>query len=125
MEHAEIVRQRLALYEAASARSAHDAAFRARLIAGPRTTLDALAKELGYEARVPDGVEIAVLDWSAATVHLILPPPLDPPLSEALLDGVVGGMGMMGTAAARSEGDAHGCPLCPHPATFSGSLTRR
>ena len=125
MDHAEIVRQRLALYEAAAARSAHDAAFRARLIAGPRASLDALAKELGYEASVPDGVEISVLDWSPSTVHLMLPPLVDPPLSESQLDRVVGGMGMMGTAELGSGGDSHGCPACPHSATFGGPLTRR
>ena len=122
MDQPDVVRQRLALYEAASVRSARDPAFRARLIAEPVAVLDALAGELGLTARVPGGIRIAVHDWSADVLHLVLPPPIDPPLSEAQLDRVVGGFGLM--ASAKVDADAHGCPLCPHPATFAGSMPR-
>jgi hypothetical protein len=124
MDYGEIVRQRLALYEAASTRSSYDAAFRRRLVTAPRETLDVLAGELGLFARVPDAVDVAVHEWSASRLHLVLPPPVERPLTDAQLDGVVGGFGMMDGARVRSDGDAHGCPLCPHPSNFAATPTR-
>jgi hypothetical protein len=119
MEHDEIVQQRLALYEAATSRSARDAAFRARLIAQPRQTLDALAAELGLEARAPE-VEIVVHDWSPDRLHVLLPPPAEPPLADSELERIVGGTGMMGAAALGA--DSHGCPSCPHIGAHGGAL---
>lgn len=114
MRHAELVRQRSQVYDTALRRASADGAFRRRLLAEPRPTLDALADELGL-ARAPVDVTIEVHDWSASTLRLLLPPPDGRPLTDAELDGVAGGL-------ARASVDAHGCPACPHPGMGTLSL---
>jgi hypothetical protein len=115
----EIVAQRTALYKVAVERSVGDSGFRARLVAKPRETLDALAKELGFKARVPEGVDVKIVDVSAESLTLVLPPPAEVPLSGSELDRVAGGARLSGSAAL--EADAHGCPACPHPAIPSST----
>ena len=45
-------------------------------------------------ADIPDGIEVAVHEDSATTVHLVLPP--SPALTEAELEKVAGGRGYRG-----------------------------
>lgn len=123
MEHDEIVRQRLTLYETACSRCERDPAFRQRLMTSPRPTLNALAEALGLRARVPDGVDITVVESSDRALYLILPPLAEAPLCDTDLARVVGGLGLQGSATLGS--DAHGCPACPHPPLFGGSVPRR
>ena len=75
-------------------RAAEDGAFRAHLIADPKTTI---AAEIG--ATIPDGFDVVVHEDSATTAHLVLPP--SPKLTETELAQVSGGMdwsSFMGTS---------------------------
>ena len=65
-------------------RAAEDGAFRAHLIADPKTTI---AAETG--ASIPDGFDVVVHEDSATTAHLVLPP--SPQLTEAEMATVAGG----------------------------------
>ena len=51
-------------------RAGEDADFRARLLSDPETTL----KE-EFDLNVPKGMEVKVVEDSAFTAHLVLPPP--------------------------------------------------
>ena len=64
-------------------RAAEDGAFRAHLIADPKTTI---AAEIG--ATIPEGFDVVVHEDSATTAHLVLPP--SPKLTEADLQAVAG-----------------------------------
>ena len=50
-------------------RAAHNEAFRARLVADPKS-----AVESELDLRVPDGFSIAVHEENATTAHIVLPP---------------------------------------------------
>ena len=65
-------------------RAAHDEAFRARLVADPKSTVQS---EL--DLRVPDGFSIVVHEENASTAHLVLPP--SPRLEESDLAHAAGG----------------------------------
>ena len=65
-------------------RAAEDGNFRAHLIADPRSTI---AAETGMT--IPDGFDVVVLEDSATTAHLVLPP--SPAPTEAELETVSGG----------------------------------
>ena len=68
-------------------KAATDAAFRQALISNPKATL---SKELGVP--VPDGIKVHVVEDSADTVHLVLPPRQGSrQLSESELQAVAGG----------------------------------
>ena len=58
--------------------------FRARLIANPRVVISAVTG-----VTIPNGFNVVVLEDSANTVHLVLPPSSD--LTEAELEMVSGG----------------------------------
>ena len=118
---AETVAQRERLYAEARERARGDLGFRERLIADPRDTLDALAKELGLSVGPPDGIDIRIIDGNWETLYLVLPPPEVAPLSATELDRVTGGGRLAGSATLQA--DAHGCPACPHPVV--GPLIRR
>lgn len=63
--------------------AAEDSEFRARLIANPK---DAISTEIGYS--LPESINVMVLEDSASTFHLVLPP--SPELTEAELEHVAG-----------------------------------
>ena len=66
-----------------------DKAFKAQLLANPRTAL----KQLNVP--VPDSITVQVHEESATTLHLVIPrDPADLHLSDAELDAVAGGGGM-------------------------------
>ena len=65
-----------------------DGEFRARLIADPKAAISA---ETG--TTIPDGFDIVVHEDSATTAHLVLPPSGE--LSEAEMESVAGGMGII------------------------------
>ena len=65
-------------------RAAEDDDFRARLIANPKAAINS---EIGTD--IPDGFDVVVLEDSATTAHLVLPP--SPELTEAELEMVAGG----------------------------------
>ena len=65
-------------------RAAEDGAFRAHLIADPKTTISA---EIG--ATIPDGFDVVVHEDSATTAHLVLPPAAK--LTDADLKAATGG----------------------------------
>lgn len=72
-----------------------DAAFKQQLLANPREALAAMGVDLtGLE-----GVTLKVVENTADTVHLVLPPPprTEGELSDEQLDGVAGGVGWDGT----------------------------
>ncbi|ASF46662.1 NHLP leader peptide family RiPP precursor [Methylovulum psychrotolerans] len=64
-----------------------DAEFKAKLIADPKATLAA------ESIAVPDGIELRVLENTATTVNLVLPPPEESELSDEDLGFVTGGGG--------------------------------
>ena len=66
-------------------KAAEDDAFRARLIADPRATLE---EETGL--RFPDDYRLHVREESATDAHLVLPP--KPALSQEQLNRVSGGL---------------------------------
>ena len=124
MPDADVIAQRIRLYEAAIDRSTVDPEFRSRLVAAPRETLDALAARLGLAA-APTGIEIDIVEVTPLRLQLLLPPLAATPLDEDQLAAVVGGSSTvpnrLGSAAMPL--DPHGCPACPHPAV--GSFIRR
>ena len=65
-----------------------DGEFRSRLIADPKAAISA---ETG--TTIPDGFDIVVHEDSATTAHLVLPPSEE--LSEAEMESVTGGMGII------------------------------
>ena len=65
-------------------KAAEDDAFRARLIADPRATVE---EEVGI--RFPDGYRLHVHEESATDAHLVLAP--KPELSQEQLDRIAGG----------------------------------
>ena len=65
-------------------RAAEDGAFRAHLLADPKTTI---ATEIG--TTMPEGFEVIVHEDTATTTHLVLPP--SPQLTEAEMERVAGG----------------------------------
>ena len=65
-------------------KAAEDDAFRARLIADPRATVE---EEVGI--RLPDGYRLHVHEESATDAHLVLAP--KPELSQEQLDRIAGG----------------------------------
>ncbi len=64
-------------------KAAEDDDFRARLIAEPRATLEAVTG-----LRLPDGYRLHVHEESATDAHMVLPP--KPELSREQLEGIVG-----------------------------------
>ncbi|MDO9104399.1 MAG: NHLP leader peptide family RiPP precursor [Methylovulum sp.] len=65
-----------------------DAEFKAKLMAEPKATLAAEG------IAVPDGVELRVLENTATTINLVLPPPpAEGELSDEDLGAVTGGVG--------------------------------
>ena len=69
------------------AKAASDAAFRTRLIADPRATL-----EQEFDVAVPEGFHLHVHEETASSAHLVLPPAgggrLDPGEMRAVSGGV-------------------------------------
>ncbi len=68
-----------------TARAAEDSAFRAQLIADPKSVMN---QEFGIT--VPDSIQVVVHESDMRTVHLALPP--DPTLNEEQLEAISAGL---------------------------------
>jgi len=76
-----------AVEQALIRKSIEDESFRGRLLADPKATIE---QELGR--KLPEDLEVRVLEETQETVYLVLPPKRAPgELSDAELDSVAGG----------------------------------
>jgi hypothetical protein len=75
-----------AKYGKVVAKAWSDGAFKAKLLSNPQSAL----AELGYQ--MPAGVRIEVVEDTATTRHLVLPPRPDGELSDEALEKVSGGL---------------------------------
>lgn len=78
-------------------RAGEDPDFRARLLADPEGTLK---DEYGF--KVPEGMELKVIEDSRSTSHLVLPP--DPQLSMEEMRLISGGVGSVDDSSGGTRG---------------------
>ncbi len=79
-------------------RAGEDPDFRTRLLADPEGTLK---DEYGF--KVPEGMELKVIEDSRSTSHLVLPP--NPQLSTAEMRAISGGVGNVDNNEGTGGGD--------------------
>jgi hypothetical protein len=96
--------QRKEFEELLIARAQADPAFRQALLSQPMATIE---QELGIA--LPEGLRVEILEETASTLYLVLPPPAEAELSEEDLDDVSGGA----TSGPLKFRLPHLDPICP------------
>ncbi|MCK6625842.1 MAG: NHLP leader peptide family RiPP precursor [Anaerolineae bacterium] len=81
-----------------------DPAFRQALLSQPMATIE---QELGFA--LPEWLEVKVVEETATTLYLVLPPPAEAELSDESLEQVSGGA----TSRPLKFGLSHVDPICP------------